>query len=207
MYLSMIQPENKNLFLKLAAMVSLADISERKEEKTEGSGLLYSSAFFAVANQARGAAGKLSEFINRKDEEKAALKLYAKEMGVDIKSSDIENLDDVVLNAIYKASETVSEKLFANIELRKQFFQDGLEELLRTEVQEDNVIPMTERKAMLFETTAMAYADGECSDLERAVLDKLAEQFDIDEEFIDEAGEIVESFKKVTQEGLELINE
>ena len=207
MYLNMIQPENKSLFLKLAAMVSLADISQRQENEAENSGSLVLKAMTEARERSRGAAGKLSKFINRKKEEKAALKLYAKEMGMDIRSTDIEDLDTDVLNSIYNASETVSEKLFANVELRRQFFQDGLEELLRTELQEDSVIPMTERKAMLFEATAMAYADGECSDLERAVLNKLAEQFDVDEEFIDEAGEVVESFKNVTQEGLELINE
>jgi uncharacterized tellurite resistance protein B-like protein len=206
MYLGMIQPENRDLFLKLAAMVSLADVTEReKHDESEKTEPLF-------AQRLRGEAAKLSKFIKRKDEENAALKLFAKEMDMDLSDRDIERIDDKVLNSIYQATETSSEKLFSNAELRQSFFKDGLEALLKNDVEDskvahETVISLTERKVMLFETTAMAYADGECSELERAVLNKLAEQFDIDEEFIDEAGEVVESFRKVTQEGLELINE
>ncbi|MCK7459120.1 hypothetical protein [Idiomarina aminovorans] len=206
--LGMIQSENKDLFLKLAAMISFADIAEQEEEKAEDdSGSVFSGFIGANLERKRNAIDEPLSFINRKKEERAALKLYAKEMGMDIRKSDIKAIDKSVLEAIFIASETLSEKLFANEELRKEFFQDGLVELLRKETVEDKAIPLTERKVMLFEAIAMAYADGECSALERAVLEKLAEQFDIDVEFIDEAGEVIRSFNRVTQEGLELINE
>lgn len=207
MYLGMIKSEeNKQLFLKIAALISFADHLDEEDRvsKSKGGYLYAHSRHFRDEN-----VKKLEEFIGRKEQELQAIKLYGSEMGLELTSSNLDTLDEDVLKALYAGSETVSEKLFKNLELRETFFVDGLKELLKRQEDDhpDEVVPVEERKVMLFEATGMAYADGECSELERALLNELAATFDIDGVFIDEASDIVKAFTRLNEQGLELINE
>lgn len=71
----------------------------------------------------------------------------------------------------------------------------------------DIQLSVRQKKSILFELTAMAYADGTCSEDERLLLDHIAKLFVVDMELVGEMLDISNQFILLYQQGLELITE
>ncbi|WP_459902105.1 hypothetical protein [Desulfobaculum senezii] len=64
-----------------------------------------------------------------------------------------------------------------------------------------------EKKVMLFELISLAYADLDYAKLEKFAIEAIAKELGLDSETIGEMEEVVRSFKKIYEDGLELITE
>lgn len=203
MYLTLLtEDEQKELFMQLACLTSVADVaSDETHEEAEvdlGVGNLH---MLILRGDRENAVGKA---FRRKAEETAMLKLFAKEMGIELDEHDIAKLTNEVHKVIHEVSGTTNKALLTRDELRQEFLADAVKKLITDSSAE---LSTAQKKVMLIEAAAMAYADGECSEMERFVLDTIASCFGIDSAFIDDAADLIVKFKNVTDEGIELIHE
>lgn len=202
MYLGLLTEENqKNLFMRLACLTSVADVASDETHESPASAM--SSWQRAVTGDAGGEA--FAESFRRKASETAVLQLFAKEMELeDFSDYEVRRLSDEVNQVILKVSGTTNPKLLSRESLRQEFLADAVKEVI---ADSDAELTTAQKKVILIEAAGMAYADDECSEVERFVLDTIAACFGIDSAFISDAADMVVKFKRVTDEGLELINE
>ena len=215
MYLGMIEKkEEKEIFLKVANLVAISCCEETGDEvvaksvSSTGSSLSSGSIItssFSILTGTLLSGNKTVDLEGWKPSEKemSILQQYWNELGADKEISYFSVSD---IEAVIKTFAPVLEQVKSMDEVSRR--KAILDKLVDDVVNWDSVAYMSPkvRKIIMIELIALALVDHNYDELERYVIELIADKLKIDSEELQEMEEFIASYMKCFDEGLEIIN-
>ncbi|WP_290920219.1 hypothetical protein [Halodesulfovibrio sp.] len=205
MYLNRLESkETKELAILLAYFVAAATQEEEADESYHDFDLYGSN----MREEIKEICEKSGQWGVSSHEQSVIDQIY-NEMNMDTVYTTSQRHDYLVRNlftekALTKAWALLSEEDFTEEQARKTLLKCGIKEAIKEKESDLSVI---DKKIILFETMAVAYADSEFTTLEQHAVNCIADSFDLERELIDDFIGIADNFAKVYADGLSIIEE